>query len=72
MSRLSRFALVALAFVSAALCFQPALGADAPALANDTARIHYHRPRGDYDGWGLHAWDGAVKETAWGAAAPRP
>ncbi len=42
--------------------------ADAPPpLAPQTARIHYHRPRGDYDGWGLHAWDGVVKEPLWTA-----
>lgn len=40
----------------------------APSLAANTARIHYHRPRADYDGWGLHTWDGAAKETAWNAA----
>ena len=41
----------------------------APKLAANTARVHYHRPRGDYDGWGAHLWDGAVSETAWGSAA---
>jgi len=43
----------------------------APAtLAPNTARIHYHRPRADYDGWGLHTWDGAARETPWNAAMP--
>ncbi len=39
-----------------------------PALTPDTARIHYHRPRADYDGWGLHTWDGAARETPWASA----
>ncbi|GIK73068.1 MAG: alpha-amylase [Chloroflexota bacterium] len=35
------------------------------ALAQDAATIHYHRPDGDYDGWGLHVWGAAAQETAW-------
>jgi pullulanase-type alpha-1,6-glucosidase len=38
----------------------------APALAGGTARIHYHRPRGGYDGWGLHVWkDSAEEGVTW-------
>ncbi len=50
----------------------PAAAADTgPTLAATPARIHYHRPRGDYDGWGAHLWDGAATETQWtGAATP--
>jgi glycosidase len=32
------------------------------------AVIHYHRPDGDYDGWGLHLWGDAIAEgeaTTW-------
>ncbi|UUS30723.1 MULTISPECIES: pullulanase-type alpha-1,6-glucosidase [Streptomyces] len=29
------------------------------------AVIHYHRPDGDYDGWGLHTWTGAATPTDW-------
>ncbi len=29
------------------------------------AIIHYHRPDGDYDGWGLHAWTGAAHPPEW-------
>ncbi|MFD4155090.1 alpha-amylase family glycosyl hydrolase [Streptomyces hydrogenans] len=29
------------------------------------AIIHYHRPDGDYTGWGLHAWTGAAQPTDW-------
>ncbi len=31
----------------------------------DTAVIHYRRAGGDYDGWGLHVWDGAANPTDW-------
>jgi len=44
-----------------------AYAAAAPPLPPNTARIHYHRSHADYDGWGLHTWDGAVRETAWGS-----
>ncbi len=29
------------------------------------AVIHYRRPAGDYDGWGLHVWEGAAPRTHW-------
>ncbi|MFD9212640.1 pullulanase-type alpha-1,6-glucosidase [Streptomyces sp. NPDC059544] len=29
------------------------------------AVLHYHRPDGDYDGWGLHTWTGAAEPTDW-------
>ncbi|NUK89296.1 pullulanase-type alpha-1,6-glucosidase [Streptomyces lunaelactis] len=29
------------------------------------AVLHYHRPDGDYDGWGLHTWTGAATPTDW-------
>ncbi|HEY9368100.1 MAG TPA: pullulanase-type alpha-1,6-glucosidase [Streptomyces sp.] len=29
------------------------------------AVIHYNRPDGDYDGWGLHTWTGAAQPTDW-------
>ncbi|WSQ71129.1 pullulanase-type alpha-1,6-glucosidase [Streptomyces xinghaiensis] len=29
------------------------------------AVIHYQRPGGDYDGWGLHTWTGAAEPTEW-------
>ncbi|GAA2233354.1 pullulanase-type alpha-1,6-glucosidase [Streptomyces amakusaensis] len=29
------------------------------------AVIHYQRPGGDYDGWGLHVWNGAANPTDW-------
>ncbi|MCG6493275.1 pullulanase-type alpha-1,6-glucosidase [Kitasatospora sp. A2-31] len=32
-----------------------------------TAVIHYNRPDGDYDGWGLHDWTGAAHPTDWGS-----
>lgn len=45
-----------------------AFAADAPPAG--VARIHYHRAKSDYGGWGLHAWDGARTETAWGSPLP--
>ncbi|MFF9347541.1 pullulanase-type alpha-1,6-glucosidase [Streptomyces sp. NPDC014734] len=39
----------------------------------DTGRavLHYYRPDGAYDGWGLHTWTGATHPTDW-AAPLRP
>ncbi|MFF9087785.1 alpha-amylase family glycosyl hydrolase [Streptomyces sp. NPDC014991] len=36
-----------------------------PAQDPRKAIIHYHRPDGDYDGWGLHAWTGAADPPEW-------
>jgi len=33
----------------------------------DTVVIHYRRPRGDYAGWGLHAWEGTPAKPRWHA-----
>jgi pullulanase len=33
-----------------------------PDLPDDTVVIHYRRPDGHYDGWGLHAWAGTPAE----------
>lgn len=35
------------------------------APAEGQARIHYHRPKGDYAGWGLHAWEDTPLNVAW-------
>ncbi|MGH3731037.1 MAG: pullulanase-type alpha-1,6-glucosidase, partial [Micromonosporaceae bacterium] len=35
------------------------------AAAEGKAVIHYHRPSGDHDGWGLHTWTGAADPTDW-------
>ncbi|KUO05221.1 hypothetical protein AQJ67_07510 [Streptomyces caeruleatus] len=29
------------------------------------AVLHYHRPNGDYDGWGLHTWTGSAHPPEW-------
>jgi len=29
---------------------------EAPEVGENQAILHYHRTRGDYDGWGLHVW----------------
>ncbi len=37
------------------------------------AVVHYNRPAGDYDGWGLHLWGDAIdptEATDWGAPKP--
>jgi pullulanase-type alpha-1,6-glucosidase len=35
------------------------------AAAEHAAVLHYRRPAGDYDGWGLHVWTGAATPTDW-------
>ncbi|GAB3280282.1 hypothetical protein GCM10027589_07200 [Actinocorallia lasiicapitis] len=35
------------------------------AAARNVAVVHYRRPAGDYDGWGLHVWTGAAAPTGW-------
>ncbi|MFE6227745.1 pullulanase-type alpha-1,6-glucosidase [Streptomyces sp. NPDC057854] len=38
----------------------------APTAPDKTkAVIHYQRPDGNYDGWGLHLWTGAAQPTDW-------
>ncbi|MEY9990832.1 pullulanase-type alpha-1,6-glucosidase [Streptomyces sp. V4I8] len=39
--------------------------ADYPAPDKTKAVLHYQRPDGDYDGWGLHVWTGAANPTDW-------
>ena len=72
MFRLHVLATLPLALLAGALICapDPARADAAPARGDDTARIHYHRPRADYDGWGTHQWDGALTETPWGSPAP--
>lgn len=36
-----------------------------PPADDSTAVLHYHRPDGNYDGWGLHVWDGAADPSDW-------
>jgi secreted pullulanase len=44
----------------------------AEALVTGFVRLHYRRPDGEYEGWGLHIWgEGyAGPEVSWGAAVP--
>jgi pullulanase len=44
--------------------------APAPQLQGGFARIHYHRPKGGYGGWGLHAWKDIVGKIEWTAPMP--
>ncbi len=39
--------------------------AAAPVLEEGFGRIHYHRPRGDYTGWGLHVWEDTSENVEW-------
>ncbi len=41
-----------------------------PDLPSTSARVHYHRPGGNYEGWGLHTWMDAARETAWSDPLP--
>lgn len=43
-----------------------------PPAPQDYAIIHYHRPEGDYDGWGLHLWGDAVDEPGVTWSDPKP
>ncbi|MGI5291577.1 pullulanase-type alpha-1,6-glucosidase [Nonomuraea polychroma] len=40
------------------------------AAADNVAILHYHRPDGDYDGWGMHVWGDAADATEWAAPIP--
>ncbi|GGQ09444.1 pullulanase-type alpha-1,6-glucosidase [Streptosporangium pseudovulgare] len=37
------------------------------AAAENVAIVHYHRPDGKYDGWGLHLWGDVAAPTEWAA-----
>ncbi|GII83928.1 hypothetical protein Ssi03_19180 [Sphaerisporangium siamense] len=37
------------------------------AAAENVAILHYRRPDGNHDGWGLHVWTGAAAPTEWAA-----
>ncbi|WP_341716721.1 pullulanase-type alpha-1,6-glucosidase [Micromonospora sp. FIMYZ51] len=49
---------------------EEAAGEPAPPVEEGVAVLHYHRPDGDYDGWGLHVWDGAASPTDWSRPLP--
>ncbi|MGH3648853.1 MAG: pullulanase-associated domain-containing protein, partial [Micromonosporaceae bacterium] len=40
------------------------------AAAERKVVVHYHRPGGDYDGWGMHLWTGAAEPTEWQSPLP--
>ncbi|MEV6375002.1 pullulanase-type alpha-1,6-glucosidase [Micromonospora musae] len=44
---------------------QAATGEPDPPAEEGTAVIHYRRADGNYDGWGLHLWNGAAHPTEW-------
>ena len=43
----------------------PSTGPAAP--SPDWLVVHYNRPAGDYDGWGLHVWGDVAQPTDWAA-----
>ncbi|BCY13588.1 pullulanase-type alpha-1,6-glucosidase [Actinoplanes sp. L3-i22] len=47
----------------------PAIYTTPPAVTQDQSKavIHWRRADGNYDGWGLHVWDGAATGTDWGS-----
>jgi len=57
-------------FLALALILALILPMAPAALAQDVAAIHYHRPDGDYEGWGLHAWDAAAVTVEWANPLP--
>ena len=44
---------------------QAATGEPDPPVDQDSAVIHWRKADGNYDGWGLHLWDGAANPTDW-------
>ncbi|WDZ84142.1 pullulanase-type alpha-1,6-glucosidase [Micromonospora cathayae] len=50
--------------------YADAVGSPPPPVEDGYAVIHHRRPDGNYDGWGLHLWDGAANPTDW--ASPMP
>ncbi|MFF4451543.1 pullulanase-type alpha-1,6-glucosidase [Streptomyces goshikiensis] len=41
-----------------------------PPADQSKAVLHYQRPDGAYDGWGLHVWTGAANPTDWSKPLP--
>ncbi|MBB0243649.1 pullulanase-type alpha-1,6-glucosidase [Streptomyces alkaliphilus] len=41
-----------------------------PPADESLAVLRYHRPDGDYDGWGVHVWTGAAQPTDWSRPIP--
>ena len=62
---MSSFRRLARAAVASLLILAILLPAAPVALAQAAATIHYHRPDGAYEGWGLHVWGAAAQETPW-------
>uniref|UniRef100_A0A832MJE8 Uncharacterized protein n=1 Tax=Eiseniibacteriota bacterium TaxID=2212470 RepID=A0A832MJE8_UNCEI len=64
----SRLLAVALATLSVAASWPSPAARAAPPEGH--ARLHYHRPRGDYEGWGLHAWEDTRAQVTWTSPLP--
>ncbi len=43
---------------------------EAPPIEDGMVRIHYFRPKGDFDGWGLHVWGDTDEKVEWSSPLP--
>ncbi|MDQ3405897.1 MAG: pullulanase-type alpha-1,6-glucosidase, partial [Actinomycetota bacterium] len=48
----------------------PPLPGGPGAQSPDWLVVHYNRPSGDYDGWGLHVWGDVAQPTQWQTPLP--
>jgi pullulanase-type alpha-1,6-glucosidase len=62
MKRWFRWFFVLMALMLAASGFAPA---QEEGPQEGSARIHYHRPDGDYEGWELHVWEDTTESVTW-------
>ncbi|GAB3414510.1 pullulanase-type alpha-1,6-glucosidase [Flindersiella endophytica] len=49
---------------------EPSDGGGGGEVPRDWLLVHYQRPAGDYDGWGLHAWGDIEGEVQWASPIP--
>jgi pullulanase len=58
-------------FAAVGLALPTSANARAASVAPEgVARIHYHRPDGEYRGWTLHVWEDTLEEVVWGQGLP--
>jgi pullulanase len=58
-------------FAAVGLALSTTVHARAAAVVPDgVARIHYHRPDGEYRGWTLHVWEDTIEDVVWGQGLP--
>ncbi len=64
-SQRTRVTLTALCAFLALLTLPLGAQAQQAPQPDDTARIHYQRPDGQYEGWVLHVWEDTTDEVTW-------